>query len=1058
MKSIVLIAVVLAVLGLQGARGRALQPPTAASPPGSYFDGGSLFIVSSSHQDTAWMDTPAACRQFRIDKNILPALEMMRKNPDYTFCMEGTLHLMELLEAHPELRDEVIRRMQEGRLEFGATYNQPYESWLSGEELVRQVYFGRRWIKKNLPGCDAKVAFNPDPPARSLQMQQILAKAGVPYMFISRYHEGLYRWLSPDGTGVLLYSPGHYGNHQPFLDGDPAKGVQAIAIKLRQQEAYYRERSIPPAYCLINSQDFSTPIDFAPLIRAWNEQSSGTAGSRPPTMRYASIRGFFEALDKPAAKFDTLMGERPDVWVYITGPTHHWTASVRREAARLLPAAETFTTFACLLDGSFRAWPSQKFDAAWMDEIYIDHGIGGKNGHITDEVFQRKVESARNSGRVLLDHALTKIAVRVKSDPARGTPITVFNTLSWQRSGPVEIDVPQQGGALPRVVDGDGEDVESELTTLGSPDERNVAASAVGARASASSVSTADYGADKAIDGRWAVRDRDAALGAPDEWRSAPGAGGPHWLTVDLGRRRTIQKVVVRHEGVVGAFGGETKYNTSDFRIQAADAATGPWTDLVAPVSGNTMSLTVHRFSPTATRFLRVFITRSGPADMQARIFEVQAFEKVTPKPRLLFVARDVPPLGYRTYYVKSGSAGVRKSGSQRAEPRVAHRASASECENDFYRVVLAAGGIKSIFDKRLNREMLNTSKFLGGEVFSMLSVAPDNRGAGTDAGEFGIMPLPVMDSSFDRVARHQPRWTMVENGPVRTVYQLEQPLAETTVRQRVVVWHGIKRVDCEVDLREFNGTLWREFRMALPLAAEKARLAYQVPMGVVEVGKDEIPTTGGFAYGTLTYSQQARDIRPREVQDFVDASDARGGLTMSSDVSVFDWQDVTSDPVAYPVLQPVLLASRKSCNGEGNWYPQAGDHTYRFALTTHDGDWRNGRQAGIGANHPFEAVVGARPAANASLPAVMSFASVSSPNVVVSTMKKAEDDDSVVARVYDIEGKDSQAIVGLFKTIAAAQKTDVIEEGGEALKVVNGKANVPVGHHAIETVKIHVK
>ena len=93
----------------------------AADTP--YFADGKVCIVSSSHQDTAWMDTPAACRQFRIEHNIMPALEMMRKHPDYTFCMECTLHVMEFLEAHPELKGEVIQRMKEGRLEFGATYN-----------------------------------------------------------------------------------------------------------------------------------------------------------------------------------------------------------------------------------------------------------------------------------------------------------------------------------------------------------------------------------------------------------------------------------------------------------------------------------------------------------------------------------------------------------------------------------------------------------------------------------------------------------------------------------------------------------------------------------------------------------------------------------------------------------------------------------------------------------------------------------------------------------------------------------------------------------------------
>jgi hypothetical protein len=89
---------------------------------------GTIDLVSSNHQDTAWMDTPAACRKFRIEHNIIPALELMRKDSHYTFCMESSLHLMEFLEARPGLRGEVTQRMKEGRLEFGATYNQPYES------------------------------------------------------------------------------------------------------------------------------------------------------------------------------------------------------------------------------------------------------------------------------------------------------------------------------------------------------------------------------------------------------------------------------------------------------------------------------------------------------------------------------------------------------------------------------------------------------------------------------------------------------------------------------------------------------------------------------------------------------------------------------------------------------------------------------------------------------------------------------------------------------------------------------------------------------------------
>jgi len=759
--------------------------------------GGTVEIVSSSHQDTAWMDTPDFCRRFRVEQNILPALEMMEKDPSYCFAMECTLHLMEFLDAHPERKEEVVRLMKTGRLEFGATYNQPYESYLSGEELVRQVYYGRLWVRKNLPGCDARVAFNPDVPGRALQMQQILAKAGVPFLFTSRYHEGLYRWFSPDGSSIVAYTPGHYGNPMALLKRPTNEAVAGIRTKLAEQAEYYRTRDIPPVYCLINSMDFSRPVDFRPLITAWNGQADAAS---LPAMSYGAIAHFFDRVSSGQPRFDALTGERPNVWLYIHGPTHHWTTSLRREAARLLPAAEAFSTVACLLAGSFTNYPAKALEQAWMDEIYIDHGIGGKNGHVTDEVFHRKVANARDTGRALLDKALGSIATQILAEPKRGMPLTVFNTLAWARSDPVTWDIPDSLAGPLRITDADGHAIPFQISTLDGPTEVNVAAADAGAKATATSVFNADYGAEKAINGRWAVRDPDPVLGASDKWNSAAG-GGPHGLVIDFGQSRAIHRVVIRHEGVMGAFREETRGNTADFQVQGADAADGPWADLVPPVIGNTASLTVHAFAPKAVRYLRLYITKGTQTDNSyARIYEVQAFAQAGKRaPRMVFIAPDVPPLGYKTFYVT-------KADKPEAMATKAPQSEEITLENRFYRVTLAPGGIGSLYDKEQRRELLKPGRFLGGEVFTMLSVALNNRNKGTDAGEFGAVPQPVMDESFDRVARHQPAWRPLEAGALRTVYGLELPWKNTTLRQRIVVWNTIKRIDCEVDL----GVRWR--------------------------------------------------------------------------------------------------------------------------------------------------------------------------------------------------------------------------------------------------------
>ncbi len=316
----------------------------------------------------------------------------------------------------------------------------------------------------------------------------------------------------------------------------------------------------------------------------------------------------------------------------------------------------------------------------------------------------------------------------------------------------------------------------------------------------------------------------------------------------------------------------------------------------------------------------------------------------------------------------------------------------------------------------------------------------------------------------FDTLGRHKPVWHLVENesGPLKTVFALEQVLADCTVRERLILYGTVKRIDCEVSLIGFDGNPYREYRLAMPVAADKGQVAYEIPFGVLEVGSGEIAGTGGPAYGSLVYDELCSDIRPREVQNFLYAGDASFGLTLSTSVAVNDTKDPTDDPVPYPVLQPILLASRRSCHGEGNWYLQEGDHHYRFSLASHAPGWRNGYRAGIAANAPLIAVMAVPNPAGIDLPESRSFLPIGgdantagASNLVLSTMKKAEADDSVILRVYDIEGQNTEAGLELVVPVKRASRTNIIEEEGTAMKPRQGRLVLPVGHHAVETVKL---
>jgi alpha-mannosidase len=87
-------------------------------------------------------------------------------------------------------------------------------------------------------------------------------------------------------------------------------------------------------------------------------------------------------------------------------------------------------------------------------------------------------------------------------------------------------------------------------------------------------------------------------------------------------------------------------------------------------------------------------------------------------------------------------------------------------------------------------------------------------------------------------------------------------------------------------------------------------------------------------------------------------------------------------------------------------------------------------------------------------LPEEKSFFSVSTGNVLISTIKKCDDDDSVIVRIYDTEGVDSDVHLSSFVPVEKAELVNMIEEEGKALLSLKSGLKLRLGHHAIETLK----
>ncbi|GGQ87973.1 GH92 family glycosyl hydrolase [Couchioplanes azureus] len=126
--------------------------------------------------------------------------------------------------------------------------------------------------------------------------------------------------------------------------------------------------------------------------------------------------------------------------------------------------------------------------------------------------------------------------------------------------------------------------------------------------ATADSSCGAGEGADKAFNGSWLG-------GWGDKWCSL---GAARWVQADLGSRRRVSTVVIRHAGAGGEY---PAWNTRDFDVQTSDDGSS-WTTR-AQVRGNTADSTTTAVHADA-RYLRVsVVTPTSDGNSAARIYDI---------------------------------------------------------------------------------------------------------------------------------------------------------------------------------------------------------------------------------------------------------------------------------------------------------------------------------------------------------------------------------------------------------------------------------------------------
>jgi alpha-mannosidase len=364
----------------------------------------------------------------------------------------------------------------------------------------------------------------------------------------------------------------------------------------------------------------------------------------------------------------------------------------------------------------------------------------------------------------------------------------------------------------------------------------------------------------------------------------------------------------------------------------------------------------------------------------------------------LVFIAHQVPSVGYKTYYLVPANGPDAFSNACEVkldtdnDARQANDAIGSDLmENEHYRVsVERATGRMEIFDKDLNQSV---SK--GIEIVASEESGGDDQNIILPSGRTIINVIDSVE--------------LEENSPVRTVLRIQGTVGGIPIVQRISLYRGVKRIDLD------NTIDWKPGR----------RMNIEQVFPILQPG---VEVRNGIPYGTAAAEDMMAKAGPhgddevlpdiwkgwRQIQDWVFVGTKEWGFTVSADHNLIEVGNASlkADMLRGTRFSPATAIKNGQLIVDAR--PPAGTYVFRYSFTSGKGDWAAGKswRAGMAFSTPLIPVSAVDSVSEKPLPPENSFLFFNADNLVLTAMKKADRAESVIVRAFEIQGKAAQGSI----------------------------------------------
>jgi alpha-mannosidase len=341
--------------------------------------------------------------------------------------------------------------------------------------------------------------------------------------------------------------------------------------------------------------------------------------------------------------------------------------------------------------------------------------------------------------------------------------------------------------------------------------------------------------------------------------------------------------------------------------------------------------------------------------------------------------------------------------------------------ENRYYSITLdASGRIASLFDKENEREICLNGKLLN--EFQAFEDYPYQYDA-WEMSDYYKSKMYVLDDVADI--------TPVFDG-MRAGFLIKKKYMNSYIEESLWLYTESRRIDFEakIDWHEKHQIL----KIVFPIDVNTDKATYEIQYGNVSR-----PTHSNTSWDAAKYEVCAHK--------WLDISESGYGVSILNDCKYgFSAEGTT-----------VTLTALK-CATDPNPYADEGLHVFSYALLPHSCSFRdiNVVKEAYSFNQPLIADKIER--SSGKLNDTFSLISVDKDNVIIDTLKMAEDSEDMIVRMYEAYNSRCNFTLTSDLNIEKAFLSDLMENELQELSIVDNKITLPIKNFEIITLKLKLK